>query len=767
MADLKNPPPPIQINTLGPSTERAALTRWQRLRPHLLALAFYSLLTLLVVWPVVLQLGVGTPGHFPTDRNQNLWNMWWFRRAVFGLHNPYHTDFLFFPYGADLYLHTFSLYNQLVGLPLQLLFGPVPAYSLLELLTFPLGGYAGWLLGHYLTGNQWGALLVGLVWSFGPYHWVELRQDQINLVSLQWLPIVILFILKLDKATTRPALIRYTLLAALFYFLTLLVDYYYAIYLLMFAALYWLWRVSGWLWQYRRDWRQVVRPAGGLTAKLAAAFGLGMLPYSPLLLATIRETGNPRYEALQNADGDQLHSTDLAQLFLPPSHQPWWGEPAGFWQNLVHPTEGATALNNWGAVLGYVAVALSIYALWKVRGRGLGLWVFTGFFWLIISFGPSLRINGPKPGWPMPYRLLTKLPFIGIGRFPERFMLMAQLSIGLLAAFGLAHLLDRWSPGVRLARRVPVRSLVGSLVLALFFLESWPGVLPPPDPITPPAFTTALLNPAQTVAGPAILELPVTKHSNPDSPRMLYQTYHSLPITGGYISRKLLDPDRTPPYPDWYDWVELLTPVTPDVVPALSQSDRRGILTQSGLGFVVVYPGEFQGDTARLQRLQTLLDLTFAAVSGQAAKPAYQDDLAQVYAVPPTPLTHPILLLGQGWDAPEGIGGGRVQRWVSAAAEQADLKIIVNRNSPATQSFTLQMQLVSPDKPRHLQIRLNGQLNQSVTVSGVTSFKLANLPLSPGDNIISLRPDPSEGFFSPPNDNRRLRIGILSITLTQ
>ena len=764
LANLRNPVLAVTPSTTGRPG------RWLSLRPHLAVLAFYAGLTLLVAWPVVVGLAVGTPGHFPTDRNQNLWNFWWFKRSVLSLHNPYQTDFLFFPTGANLYLHTLSLYNQIVGLPMQMVFGLVPTYSLLELLSFPLGGYGGWLLGRYLTGDRLAALLVGLAWSFGPYHWAELRQDQINLVSLQWLPFFILFMFKTERATTRRQVIGYGLAAAFFYLLTLLVDYYYAIYLLMFGGLYWLWRVGTTLWHNRQRLGAALRPIGGLTGKLAAVFGLGMLPYSPLLYATIRETANPRYEPLDNLGNDQIHSTDLAQLFLPTSHQPWWGENLTFWQGWLHPQAGTTALNNWGAVIGYGLLGLSLYALWKGRGRGrgqgLGFWVFNGLFWLAISFGPSLRIDGPQPGWPMPYRLLTKLPFIGIGRFPERFILMAQLSLGVMGAFGLAYLLRRWSGGVRWGR-LPARYGVAGLVLAVVWLESWPGFLPPPDPITAPTWATVLKAAASPQADPAILELPITKHSNYDSPRMLSQIYHERPITGGYLSRKIRDPFRTPPYPVLYDWVDLRTPPKQDVVPSLTGRDRLALLTYAGMGFVVLYPADFQGSDGRLQEAHRLLDLTFAETPGQPAKPFYRDDQTELYRVPPTPLDHPLLVVGYGWQEPEAAGPSRVQRWLTADASEGQITLAVSP-AQATAHYNLETQVINPDptKARRVQILINGQPYRDLTITGVTPVRLENLPLKSGDNLLSFRPDPADGFYTPPNDIRQFRLGLLGVTLT-
>ncbi|HEX2913654.1 MAG TPA: hypothetical protein VH186_22815 [Chloroflexia bacterium] len=762
------------------------VSRWKRWQPHLLAFAFYTALTVLFAWPVIAQLGTGTPGHFPVDRNQNLWNFWWFKRSLFNLHNPYQTGFLFYPYGATLYLHTFSPYNLITGLPLQLIFGLVPAYSFIELLTFPLGAIGAYFLALHLTRSYPGALLAGLVWSFGPYHFVELRQDQMNLLSLQWLPFFILFMFRLEKARTRRAIIQEGLAAAFFFFLAIMVDYYYAIYLVMFAGLYWLWRSGTLAWlalRSRESWSMVRRSTGQLTARLAAAFIVGMLPYSPVLLGTLREIGSNKYESLDNLSNDQVHSADLMTVFLPPSHQPWWGDNLGIWKNLgLHAAPTGEYLNNWGAVTGYVGIILAIYALFKLRG--LWFWVFNAAFWFLISFGPSLRINGVSTGFPMPYRLLVKLPFVGIGRFPERYMLMAQLSVGILAACGLGYLLAKIPVErniLKLGRArtgVKVRTALAALVLAAFFVESWPGVLPPPDPITQPPFTAAIAanNPNSPVPpDKAIFELPVTTHANPDSPRMLYQIYHDRPITGGYISRKLVDPHRIVHDYVLYDWIELRDPARNDIVPALTPQEQLGLLNYANMGYVVLYPADFTGSGGEqgLNRAQKLIDYTFAQPGAKTAQPSFKDNTASVWQVPPAELTKPELVLGQGWENPENIGGKRVQRWISQEATEAHVEVAVGPKVALKPGYSLELEVVSPgDKPRRLQVLLNGTTVGDVRVQGVQQIKLDNLKLQPGDNTIAFRPDPADGVYIPSQvdskstDNRKLRLGFLNIKLS-
>ena len=84
----------------------------------------------IVTYPLAGRLFTEVLGEDYPDRVQNLWNLWWVKTALLVEHaGPFHTDRLFYPYGADLYFHTLNLPLALITLPAQLLFGLVAAYN--------------------------------------------------------------------------------------------------------------------------------------------------------------------------------------------------------------------------------------------------------------------------------------------------------------------------------------------------------------------------------------------------------------------------------------------------------------------------------------------------------------------------------------------------------------------------------------------------------------------------------------------------------------
>ncbi|MEP7198344.1 MAG: hypothetical protein ABI874_00890, partial [Chloroflexota bacterium] len=123
------------------------------MRKHLLVLGLYTALALLVTWPLALRFGTHVIGD-GSDDPALTWNLWWFKHAVLDLHaSPLSTDFMFYPIGINLVFYTLTLLNDALSLPLQAVFGLVPAANVLLLSSFVLSGYGAFLLTAYLLRN--------------------------------------------------------------------------------------------------------------------------------------------------------------------------------------------------------------------------------------------------------------------------------------------------------------------------------------------------------------------------------------------------------------------------------------------------------------------------------------------------------------------------------------------------------------------------------------------------------------------------------------
>jgi hypothetical protein len=161
----------------------------KRATPHLAALASYTLLAILVTWPVLTQLKSGVVGAVGgVDAYQNVWNMWWVARALSHGQSPFWTDLLFYPNGVDLFWQTLGFSQALVAAPVTWSLGPRAAVNLTVLASFVVGGYATFLLARRLTGSAPAALVAGAVYAFSPFHLEKVIDGNVEVAAIQWVP---------------------------------------------------------------------------------------------------------------------------------------------------------------------------------------------------------------------------------------------------------------------------------------------------------------------------------------------------------------------------------------------------------------------------------------------------------------------------------------------------------------------------------------------------------------------------------------------------
>ena len=128
-----------------------------RLRLHLIVLALYTVLALVLTWPLLSNLATAVPGvpQWAFDESTFLWNTWYLKHAlVDNLSSPLHTDLIWYPLGIDLVLYTYNFFHALLAQPLMLAVN-LPFGSNFALLTSTvLSGYGVFLLVRWLLATQ-------------------------------------------------------------------------------------------------------------------------------------------------------------------------------------------------------------------------------------------------------------------------------------------------------------------------------------------------------------------------------------------------------------------------------------------------------------------------------------------------------------------------------------------------------------------------------------------------------------------------------------
>lgn len=284
---------------------------------------------------------------------------------------------------------------------------PVLTHNLLLLAGLALTALAGYATGARLSGSRAGGLLAGTVLAFGPHTLPRLAHLQ-----AQWLFPLPLCLLALDATLRRRT---WTAAAAMSGAVALLaVTSGYGLVLAvaaLTAAL--VGRVD-----------EAVAAGLPLVRRLAAASALSAAVAAPVLLPywiVSRETGLER--GLQ--DVAPLSAVPTSYLATPATlHYGLWSR--GF----VRP-EGGAYFPGVAALL-LAALALALDRGWRQpRSRMLAAVALAG---MVLSFGPSTPV----------YRMAQlAFPPMKALRDPSRFGILVILSVGLLAAMGLAAVLRR------------------------------------------------------------------------------------------------------------------------------------------------------------------------------------------------------------------------------------------------------------------------------------------------------------------------------------
>lgn len=541
----------------------------EKVRKHLWVLALYTLLSLLLTWPMAAHFGTHVPGDGIDDPSL-AWNLWWIKHALVDQpQNPFACTWQFWPIGINLAFYTLTVLNGLLGVPLQVVFSVVPAYNLLLLLSFVLSGLGAYLLsldflrhrkgpgGQSDPGRVVAAFVGGALYAFASAKMFYASLGQGNIASSQWIPFAALYIL---RATRGDGKARDALLAGLFMILQAYAEMTFASFLVVFAALCVL-RAAYCVLRTKHKIRSTQYSAGNpqsitlRLALLALIFAVGIAPILANMLPDLRTEGDFFTSGGGFAD---IFSADLAGYMVPTQLHPLLGDLVKGWSNSSTPRpDGRHFAVDKGQhlYLGYIALALAGVGLWHGRRRGgTWFWAASAALFFLLTLGPSLRIAGHDTGIPLPFRVMEQLPFFKGNRYPSRYSAMLLMSLAPLVAAGFYRVVSgRWqmvsggstNGGWPTARAIPLLSsfpVVPLFLLLLLLFEHLSVPLPVFDLRVPALYDRVAAEPGHF----ALLELPLGWRNGarvagkPDiviMQQLWYQSRHGKRLLGGNTSR--------------------------------------------------------------------------------------------------------------------------------------------------------------------------------------------------------------------------------------
>jgi hypothetical protein len=196
--------------------------------------AAYLVLAIVHTYPLVDHLGSHLPGRGLGDNVSFVWNLWWMREALSSPGRSFFTcPAIFAPLGGSLVLHTHTALSGVVGATVLSRLSVVEAQNVLIIGSLALNGLAAYALSYVVSGHRAASLLAGGLFVVAPAITGRLM-GHFNLV-VAW-PLVFGCAALVDwwRAATRLNTLALALTAAA----TLYADYYYTVFLALFALIY-------------------------------------------------------------------------------------------------------------------------------------------------------------------------------------------------------------------------------------------------------------------------------------------------------------------------------------------------------------------------------------------------------------------------------------------------------------------------------------------------------------------------------------------------
>ncbi len=410
----------------------------------------YLLLSIVMTWPLLAQLGEVLPWNNRGDHWMHQWTYWWVLKALNEGQNPFYTRLLYYPDGVSLITHNIAWLNIAFWIPLQAIVGGFAATNLIYIGLFAFNGFAMYLLIRDLIGSQSASFIGGLIFAFWPF--LTSQTGHPNSIIAFWLPLALLFLIR----TLENGRIRDAVLTGVFLALGGIARWQLLIVGSLLFFLYLLYRCLTEA-RYRTKRTLSLLLLTGLVAMIL------MAPFAiPVVVALPEIAQFTEYEELVRSTSQGAD----ALAYVVPNQTLTIGDVI-----LNDLPDRLTFDNDQMEYLGLTVLGLAIFGSVK-RWKSARFWILISFLYIVLALGPRLEIGQVfYPQVPMPYRLIEDWIFIRIIAFPDRFNTFLGLPVAMLAALGVSSLINQRANGRKTAALVAV---LGLLILVEYALLPYP-----------------------------------------------------------------------------------------------------------------------------------------------------------------------------------------------------------------------------------------------------------------------------------------------------
>lgn len=530
-------------------------------------IVIYLFLAATFTYPLILHLKSVLPG-WPLDAFDYLWNIDTFWYEIFQHHNPFFTQRIFYPIGANLIMHTYAPFISLFGLPFL---HNLTTYMNLVILASIVGNaLTMFLLVRYLTRNKAAAFLSSLFYGFSPIMFSFIQSQHYHfLVASVFLPLAIMEILKFRKSQK----IRRLIFLVIIFWIIFFTEYYNIILLGVFSLSF----LAG------VNLKKILNYKSFLVILLGLVF--------PLLLF-IKTNKLNSWSALKSQYSVYC-STKPGGFLIPSDLNPFLNKTGSI---LYETFKVARNFDTPSYFLGWITLMLVSVSIIKSH-KDKYFWGFltSGIIIFLLTLGTKSVV----------FTWLSKLPFMGLVDCPQRFVAGIQLSIAVL----VGYLFSSIRPKTKLIKNIILVTII------IVFLVEYGTVNLTFSPVTIPSVYKELKDYPDTKT---VLEIPSGIAESKGAfgydwsipglllKQLYWQTIYQKPRAGGYLSRLPSDTYRfyrnTPIINDLFT-LSSLDGTWPQNT--YSSKEIEGFLKLFNLGYIILSPNQRQKD------FEKIIDKTF------------------------------------------------------------------------------------------------------------------------------------------------------------
>lgn len=509
------------------------------MRKYLNALLGFSILTIVMTYPLILKITSYIPGFFSTDEPFGaMWSFWRIKYSFLNNLSLKHTDLIAYPFGIDIFSSGFISYIWL-GLThlLSIITTPVLTWNIQIIINLFLTAIFTYYLVFFLTQSRLAGFLGGIVFSFSPAFFVRIWQH-LGLTYWQWIPLILLSTILLRENSTRK---RFVLLILSFLFLF---SFDFSIMYLSLVSLF-----SFLVFSFLHHWRMKIKQSGLFKLdlvylkKVIFAGIIAVIVLLPQFLPLIKDYLNPPKSPLGPSAFNPYHrpfedlftqSAKPLSYLLPAVVHPVFGK---FTERFICSPLYGVSFTEHTLYLGWVPLGLAFIAFkrWKKNRKlrtmnyelrtkedfYIGFFIFLAIVAWLFSQPPWWRI-GPIRIFMPSFFMYKILPMY---RAYCRFGIVVMLAIAVLAGFGLKYIIaNRKSQIAKTATAILFCGLV------LFEFWNWPPYKVIDVSKVPQVYYWLKDEPGDF----AIAEYPLDADS-PNEMYKFYQTKHEKKIINGTI----------------------------------------------------------------------------------------------------------------------------------------------------------------------------------------------------------------------------------------